>query len=76
MNVRFRKVLVEEARLPSRNTGFDSVTGKKNSPVIKGHDGTTHRREWGGRDLLVTRMDEVAYRTLPPSPIPLKIINV
>ena len=56
------------ARLPSRNTGFDSVTGKKNSPVIKGHDGTTHRREWGGRDLLVTRMDEVAYRTLPPLP--------
>ena len=78
MNVRFRKVLVEEARLPSRNTGFDSVTGKKNSPVIKGHDGTTHRREWGGRDLLVTRMDKVAYRTLPtpPSPISLKIITV
>ena len=77
MNVRFRKVLVEEARLPSRNTGFDSVTGKKNSPVIKGHDGITHRREWRGRDLLVTRMDEVAYRTQPPpSPIPLKIINV
>ena len=68
MNVRFRKVLVEEARLPSRNTGFDSVTGKKNSPVIKGHDGITHSREWGGRDLLVTRMDEVAYRTLPPLP--------
>ena len=66
MNVRFRKVLVEEARLPSRNRGFDSVTGKKNSPVIKGHDGTTHRREWGGRDWLVTRMDELAYRTLPP----------
>ena len=78
MNVRFRKVLVEEARLPSRYTGFDSVTGKKNSPVIKGHDGTTHRREWGGRDLLVTRMDKVAYRTLPtpPSPISLKIITV
>ena len=51
MNVRFRKVLVEEARLPSRYTGFDSVTGKKNSLVIKGHDGTTHRREWWGRDL-------------------------
>ena len=68
MNVRFRKVLVEEARLPSRNTGFDSVTGKKNSPVIKGHDGITHSREWGGRDLLVTRMDEVAYRTIPPLP--------
>ena len=78
MNVRLRKVLVEEARLPSRYTGFDSVTGKKNSPVIKGHDGTTHRREWGGRDLLVTRMDKVAYRTLPtpPSPISLKIITV
>ena len=78
MNVRFRKVLVEEARLPSRYTGFDSVTGKKNSPVIKGHDGTTHRREWGGRDLLVTRMDKMAYRTLPtpPSPISLKIITV
>ena len=68
MNVRFRKVLVEEARLPSRNTGFDSVTGKKNSPVIKGHDGITHRRERGGRDWLVTRMDEVDYRTLPPPP--------
>ena len=66
MNVRLRKVLVEEARLPSRNTGFDSVTGKKNSPVI--NDGITHSREWGGRDLLVTRMDEVAYRTLPPLP--------
>ena len=80
MNVRLRKVLVEEARLPSRYTGFDSVTGKKNSSVIKGHghDGTTHRREWGGRDLLVTRMDKVAYRTLPPppTPIPLKIIDV
>ena len=48
MNVRLRKVLVEEARLPSRYTGFDSVTGKKNSSVIKGHDGTTHRREWRG----------------------------
>ena len=69
---------MEEARLPSRYTGFDSVTGKKNSQVIKGHDGITHRREWGGRDLLVTRMDELAYRTLPPSssPIPLKMINV
>ena len=69
---------MEEAKLPSRYTGFDSVTGKKNSPVIKGHDGTTHRREWGGRDWLVTRMDEVAYRTLPPplSPISLKIITV
>ena len=51
MNVRLRKVLVEETRLPSRYTGFDSVTGKKNSLVIKGHDGTTHRREWRGRDL-------------------------
>ena len=78
MNVRFRKVLVEEARLPSRYTEFDSVTGKKNSPVIKGHDGITHRREWRGRDWLVTRMDKVAYRTLPtpPSPISLKIITV
>ena len=72
MNVRLRKVLVEEARLPSRYTGFDSVTGKKNSSVIKGHghDGTTHRREWGGRDWLVTRMDEVAYRILPTPPPP------
>ena len=53
MNVRLRKVLVEETRLPSRYTGFDSVTGKKNSLVIKGHghDGTTHRKEWRGRDL-------------------------
>ena len=68
MNVRLRKVLVEEARLPSRYTGFDSVTGKKNSSVIKGHghDGTTHRREWRGRDWLVTREDKVAFRTLPP----------
>ena len=66
MNVRLRKVLVEEARLPSRYTGFDSVTGKKNSPVIKGHDGTTHRKEWRGRDLLVGREDKVACRTLPP----------
>ena len=75
MNVRVRKVLVEETRLPSRYTGFDSITGKKNSQVIKGHDGITHRREWRGRDLLVTRMDKVAY---PPSssPILLKIINV
>ena len=78
MNVRVRKVLVEETRLPSRYTGFDSVTGKKNSQVIKGHYGITHRREWRGRDWLVTRMDKVAYRTLPPpsSPIPLKMINV
>ena len=79
MNVRLRKVLVEEARLPSRYTGFDSVTGKKNSSVIKGHghDGTTHRREWGGRDLLGAREDKVAYRTLlPPPPIPLKIIEL
>ena len=66
MNVRLRKVLVEETRLPSRYTGFDSVTGKKNSSVIKGHDGTTHRREWRGRDWLVGREDKVAYRTLPP----------
>ena len=68
MNVRLRKVLVEEARLPSRYTGFDSVTGKKNSSVIKGHgqDGTTHRREWRGRDWLVTKEDKVAFRTLPP----------
>ena len=50
MNVRLRKVLVEEALLPSRYTGFDfdSVTGKKNSPVTKGHDGSTHRKEWRG----------------------------
>ena len=68
MNVRLRKVLVGEARLPSRYTGFDSVTGKKNSSVIKGHghDGTTHRREWRGRDWLVTKEDKVAFRTLPP----------
>ena len=66
MNVRLRKVLAEEARLPSRYTGFDSVTGKKNSSVIKGHDGTTHRREWRGRDWLVTKEDNVAFRTLPP----------
>ena len=68
---------MEEARLPSRYTGFDSVTGKKNSPIIKGHghDGTTHKREWEGRDLLVTREDKVAYRTLPP-PVPLKIIEL
>ena len=61
---------MEEARLPSRNTGFDSVTGKKNSSVIKGHghDGITHSKEGGGRDWLVTRMDELAYRTLPPLP--------
>ena len=51
---------MEEARLPSRNTGFDSVTGKKNSPLIKGHDGTTHRREWRGRDWLVTREYKLA----------------
>ena len=66
MNVRLRKVLVEEARSPSRYTGFDSVTGKKNSSVIKGHDGTTHRREWRGRDGMVGREDKFAYRTLPP----------
>ena len=68
MNVRLRKVLAEEARFPSRYTGFDSVTGKKNSSVIKGHghDGTTHRREWRGRDWLVTKEDKVAFRTLPP----------
>ena len=35
MNVRLRKVLVEEARLPSRYTGFDSVIGKRNSSLIK-----------------------------------------
>ena len=69
INVRLRKVLVEEARLPSRYTAFDSVTGKKNSSVIKGHDGTTHRRERGGKDLLVTRMDKVAHKTIPP-PLP------
>ena len=68
MNLRLRKVLVEEAQLPSRYTGFDSVTGKKNSSVIKGHghDGTTHRKEWRGRDWLVTKEDKVAFRTLPP----------
>ena len=64
--------------MPSRYTGFDSVTGKKNSSVIKGHDGTTHRREWRGRDWIVRREDEVAYRTvLPPPPaIPFKVIDV
>ena len=49
MNVRFRKVLVEETRLPSRYTGFDSVTGKKNSQVIKGgsgEEGTCWLQEW------------------------------
>ena len=66
MNVRLRKVLVEETRLPSRYTGVDSVTGKKNSSVIKGHDGITHRRERRGRDWLVGREDKVAYRTPPP----------
>ena len=78
MKVRLRKVLVEEARLPSRYTGFDSVTGKKNSPIIKGHgyDGTTHKGRGGGRDLLVTREDKVAYRTLLPHPVPLKIIDL
>ena len=62
MNVRVRKVLVEEAQLPSRFTGFESVTGK-NSPV---HDGSTQRKEWRGRDWLVTKEDKVAFRTLPP----------
>ena len=51
---------MEEARLPSRYTGFDSVTGKKNSLVIKGQDGITHRREWRGRDWLVTREGKLA----------------
>ena len=74
MNVRVRKVLVEETRLPSRYTGFESVT-RKNSPVIKGHDGSTHRKEWRGRDLLITRDDEAAYNSTPP-PIPFKIMDV
>ena len=66
MNVRVRKVLVEEARLPSRYTGFDSVTRKKNSSVIRGHDGSTQRKEWRGMNWLVTRDDEVAYNSPPP----------
>ena len=65
MNVRVRKVIVEEARLPSRYTGFESVTGK-NSP---GHDGSTHRKEWRGRDWLITRDDEAAYNSTPPHTI-------
>ena len=69
MNVRLRKVLVEETRLPSRYTGFDSVTGKKNSSVIKGRDGTTHWREWRGRDWLVRREDKVAYRVARKGPL-------
>ena len=64
---------MEETLLPSRYTGFDSVTGKKNSPVTKGHDGSTQRKEWRGRDLLITRDDEEAYNSAPP-PIPFKII--
>ena len=56
MSVRVRKVLVEEARLPSRYTGFDSVTGKKNSSVIRGHDGSTQRKEWRGSDWLQEMM--------------------
>ena len=64
MNIRVRKVLVEEARLPSRYTGFESVTGK-NSP---GHDDSTHRKEWQGRDWLITRDDEAAYNSTPPPP--------
>ena len=77
MNVRPRNVLLAEGRLPSRYTGFDSVTGKKNSSVITGHDGITHRREWWWRDWLVRREDEVAYRTvLPPPAIPFKVIDV
>ena len=77
MNVRPRNVLLAEGRLPSRYTGFDSVIGKKNSSVIKEHDGTTHRREWRGRHWLVRREDEMAYRTvLPPPAIPFKVIDV
>ena len=74
INVRLRKVLVEQARFPSGYMGFDSVKGKKSSPVIKGHDGTTHRREWWGSDWLVTKEDKVAYRRVapPPFPIPFK----
>ena len=70
---------MEEARLPSRNTGFDSVTGKKNSSVIKGHghDGITHSKEGGGEGTgwLQEWMNWPIER-YPPSPIPLKIINV
>ena len=78
INVRLRKVLVEEARFPSGYTGFDSVKGKKSSPVIKGHDGTTHRREWWGRDWLVTKEDKVAYRRVAPPSLShtIQIINV
>ena len=70
MNVRFRKVLVEEARLPSRYTGFDSVTGKKNSQVIKGgsgEEGTCWLQEW---------IKWPIEHYPPPSSIPLKIITV
>ena len=50
MNVRLRKVLVEEARLPSRYTGFDTVIGKRNSSLINdmmasGGEGTSWSEE-------------------------------
>ena len=46
MNVRLRKVLVEEARLPSRYTGFDTVIGKRNSSLIKdSSEGTSWSEE-------------------------------
>lgn len=76
MNARLRKVLEEEEEgMPSRYIAFDSITGKKNSAVMKGCDGTTHishfsggesrggRREgWKKRG----REDEVPHRTVPP----------
>ena len=67
MNVRLRKVPVEEERFPSRYTGFDSVTGKKNSPVIKGHDGTTHRKEWRQRTFGEIRSLAISLHIFKPT---------
>ena len=67
MNVRLRKVPVEEERFPSRYTGFDSVTGKKNSPVIKGHDGTTHRKEWRQRTFGEIRSLTISLHIFKPT---------
>ena len=77
MNVRLRKVLVEEARLPSRYTGFDSVIGKKNSSLIKDMMAPLTRGSGGeGTSWSEERIKWPIEQYSPPPAIPFKVIDV
>ena len=59
---------MEEARLPSRYTGFDTVIGKRNSSLIKdSSEGTSWSEE---------RIKWPIEQYSPPPAIPFKVIDV